>query len=182
MQPMFKMIRELRSFPDAPRRVFALQDLKALLPEHEPDACKSVVTRLEKRGDLIRVCRGIYVLADSVLQGSDLLGRTAARLRAARFNYLSLETVLSEAGVISQIPLSRITLMSSGRSSVISCGKHGDIEFVHTSKKAEELSTDLTYDPRLHLWRASVALALQDMKDTRRNTGLVDWEVAREFI
>jgi hypothetical protein len=106
----------------------------------------------------------------------------AARLRAAHFNYISLETVLSEAGLISQIPLSRIALMSSGRSSVISCGGYGEIEFVHTSKKAAELAAELTYSPRLQLWQASVALALQDMQDTRRDTGLVDWEAAREFV
>lgn len=122
------------------------------------------------------------MLPDAGLYGSDLLGHVAARLRAGQFNYLSLETVLSEAGVISQIPLSRITLMSSGRSNVISCGKHGDIEFVHTNKKASKLAADLVYDPRYQLWRASVALALQDMKDTRRDTGLVDWEAANESV
>jgi len=182
MQPNWIMIRGLRDLPEASRRVYALQDLRALLPEHGRGACKSVVTRLEKRGDLTRVCRGIYMLPDCNLRGSDLLGRVAARLRADHFNYLSLETVLSEAGVISQIPLSRITLMSSGRSNVISCGKHGDIEWIHTRKKAAELTADLSYDSRVQLWRASVALALRDIKDTRRDTGLVNWETAHELI
>lgn len=182
MQPIQTVIQTLRALPDAPARVYALQDFRALLPEHGFDACKSVITRLEKRGDLIRVCRGIYMLPDSKLQGSDLLGRVAARLRASHFNYLSLETVLSEAGVISQIPLSRITVMSSGRSNVISCGKHGEIEWVHTSKKPEHLAADLTYDFRLQLWRASVELALRDMKDTRRDTGLVNGEAVHELI
>ena len=179
---MFRMIRGLRSFPDATRRVFALQDLRALLPEHGSNACKSVAARLEKRGDLTRVCRGIYVLPETTLRGSDLLGQVAARLRAGHFNYLSLETVLSEAVVISQIPLSRITLMSAGRSNVISCGTYGDVEWIHTSKKAADLAADLTYDPRFQLWRASVALALRDMKDTRRDTGLINQEAAHEFI
>ena len=179
---MFKLIRDLRGLPEAPGRVFALQDLRALLPAHGPQACKSVVTRLAKRGDLIRVCRGIYILSGCTLKGSELLGHAAARLRAAHFNYISLESVLSEAGLISQIPLSRITMMSSGRSNVIPCGGYGDIEFVHTSKKATELAPELTYSPRLQLWQASVALALQDMQDTRRDTGLVDWEAAREFV
>ena len=47
------MIQTLRALPDAPARVYALQDFRALLPEHGFDACKSVITRLEKRGDLI---------------------------------------------------------------------------------------------------------------------------------
>ena len=31
------------------------------------------------------------------------------------FNYISLETALSDEGVISQIPINRITIMSTGR-------------------------------------------------------------------
>ena len=182
MQPIATMIRALRMLPGAESRVFALRDLGSLLPDHGMGACKLVVARLEKRGDLTRICRGIYMLPHCSLRGSDLLGHVAARLRASHFNYLSLETVLSEAGIISQIPMSRITVMSSGRSSMISCGRHGDIEFVHTSKTAAETAESLSYDPRFHLWRASVPLAMRDMKDTRRDTGLVDGEAAHEFI
>lgn len=120
--------------------------------------------------------------SDCALKGSDLLGPVAARLRARHFNYISLETVLSDVGIISQIPINRITLMSSGRSSKIDCGAYGSIEFIHTRKKAADLATELTYDCQLQLWRASIPLALRDMKDTHRDTGLVNMEVAREFI
>lgn len=182
MQPIMAIQNGLSKIPERNRQIFALTDLSALLPEHNPGAFKSVISRLEKRGDLVRICRGIYVMPDCALRGSELLGRVAARLRAGQFNYLSLETVLSDAGVISQIPMNRIMLMSSGRSSVISCGAHGTIEFVHTRKKAEDLAAELSYDARLHLWRASTALALRDMRDTRRDTGLVNEEAANEFI
>ena len=84
--------------------------------------------------------------------------------------------------MISQIPVNRIMLMSSGRSSVISCGVYGTIEFVHTQKKAADLVAELRYDPRAQLWRASVSLALQDMRNTQRDTGLVNWEVIRESV
>ncbi|MDZ4197866.1 MAG: hypothetical protein U1E27_01120 [Kiritimatiellia bacterium] len=181
MQPIQQIYRNLRGLA-GPERVYALSDLKALLPAHREGAFKSVVTRLEKRGDLVRICRGIYIPPNCGLHGSDLLGRVAARLRAGQFNYLSLETVLSDAGVISQIRVGRIKLMSSGRSSVISCGTYGAIEFVHTRKRAMDLARDLTYDPRWQLWRASVPLALRDMRDTRRDTGLVDWEAAHESV
>ncbi|MCF7848295.1 MAG: hypothetical protein K9M45_05545 [Kiritimatiellales bacterium] len=179
---MFQLIQDLRQLSAGESRVFALSDLQALLPLHQGGAFKSVVARLEKRNELVRICRGIYMLPGSPLHGSDLLGHTAARLRAGYFNYLSLETVLSEAGVISQIPVNRITLMSSGRSNVVSCGNYGSIEFVHTRKTAAETAPLLTYDPRYRLWRASVALAVQDMRNTRRDTGLIDWEAANEFV
>ena len=182
MQPMFRLLRELRGLADCAGRVYALSDLRALLPGHLDGAFKSVVARLEKRGDLVRVCRGVYALPDCRLQGSDMLGCTAVCLRAGCFNYLSLETVLSDAGLISQVPLNRIILMSSGRSNVIACGAHGSIEFVHTRKTAAELAPELGYDCRYHLWRASVPLAIRDMGDTRRDTGLMKWEDADEFV
>jgi len=111
-----------------------------------------------------------------------LLFHAAARLRADTFNYISLETALSDAGVISQIPINWITLMSAGRSNIIRCGAWGTIEFVHTRKRPDDVAEQLHYDRRCHLWRASVALALQDMRATRRNMELVDWSVVNELV
>lgn len=162
--------------------LYALNDLRALLPELGDSAFKSVVSRLEKRGELERICRGIYTLPGQASRIADLLARVAARLRAHQFNYISLESALSDAGVISQVPLNRLMLMSSGRSNVISCGGYGAVEFVHTRKTPPELADHLTYDPICRLWRASVPLALRDMRDTRRDTGLIDRKVADEFI
>lgn len=182
MQPSRLIVQSLAKIAERSHRIFALTDLASLLPDQDLNSFKSIIARLEKRGDLVRICRSIYILPDCTLKGSDLLGPVAARLRAGQFNYLSLETVLSEAGIIAQIPVNRITLMSSGRSSIIDCGTYGTIEFVHTRKKPAELAGYLVYDARLGLWRAAVPLALRDMKDTRRDTGLVNMEAAHEFI
>jgi hypothetical protein len=111
-----------------------------------------------------------------------LLFHAAARLRADGFNYLSLETVLSDEGVISQVPVNWISVMSSGRSTVLACGRWGTIEFVHTRQRPEELAGQLSYDSRCRLWRASVPQALRDMRATHRNLELVDWSVAHEFV
>ncbi len=40
----------------------------------------------------------------------------------------------------------------------------------------------LVYDPRCHLWRATVALALRDMKAARRDLDLVQEEVADDAV
>ena len=179
---MRQLVRDLRRLVGRSDGLFALSDLRALLPGHGDGAFRSIVFRLERSGEVVRVCRGIYLLPGSALQGSELLGRAAARLRADRFNYLSLETVLSAAGVISQVPIGRITLMSSGRSSTISCGAYGTIEFVHTGKTPADLAPELEYDPQCGLWRASLRLALRDLRDTRRDTGLVNWDAANELV
>ena len=83
---------------------------------------------------------------------------------------------------LAQLPINWITIMSSGRSNVIRCGEWGTIEFVHTSKLPNDLTEQLEYDARCHLWRASVALAVKDMKSTRRNLDLIDWSVVHESV
>ncbi|MBK5276766.1 MAG: hypothetical protein JJE30_17190 [Desulfuromonadales bacterium] len=75
-----------------------------------------------------------------------------------------------------------ITLISSGRTHIVNCGVFGRIEFIHTKRSPGSLADHLTYDARCHLWRASVALALKDMKITGRSTDQINREVANEFV
>lgn len=162
--------------------LFTLADLAALLPGHPPGAFKTLISRVAAGGGLERVCRGLYLFPRVRYPADLLLYHAAARLRAGTFCYLSLESVLSDAGVISQIPMNWITLMTAGRSGRIDCGRFGTIEFVHTRKTPERLHPALSYDPRCRLWRASVAQALEDMRDARRNMDLIDWNAAHELV
>ena len=182
IQPGKKISALLGQLATPQHYLFTPADLRGAIPEFSAGAFKTLLSRSEKNGRLHRVCRGLYLYPAVDYPRGLVLFHAAARLRAASFNYLSLETALSDAGVISQIPLNWITVMSSGRSNVISCHQWGTIEFIHTEKKPADLTKQLTYDSRCHLWRASVALALQDMKDTRRNTDLIDWSVAHEPV
>ena len=145
-------------------------------------ALKTLVSRAEKGGLLKRVCRGLYLYPLVSYPKGLLLHHAAARLRAGEFNYISLESALSDAGVISQIPMNWITLISSGRTHIVNCGNFGRIEFIHTKRSPGSLSDYLTYDSRCHLWRASVALAIKDMKITGRSTDLIDWEAVNEPV
>jgi hypothetical protein len=135
-----------------------------------------------KDGLLMRVCRGIYLNPRVEYPRGLLLYHTAAKRRAGEFNYLSLETVLSEAGVISQIPIAWISLMSSSRSYTVDCGDFGSIEFIHTKKNPNDIADRLVYDTRCRLWRAKVVLALEDMRSTGRSMDLIDWRVADELV
>jgi predicted transcriptional regulator of viral defense system len=180
MQPLKQLSQTLRSLADREHCVFSPSDLAAAVPEcgHLP----GLLSRATKAGLLKRVCRGIYLYPVPDYPTGHLLFHAAARLRAGEFNYISLETVLSDAGVISQVPMNWICLMTSGRSHVVDCGDYGHIEFVHTAQRPDDLNAELTYDPDRHLWRASVRQALRDMKATRRSLDLVDEEVVRELI
>lgn len=180
MQPLRQLDQSLRALADREHCVFAPSDLAAAVPECGQLAV--LLSRATKAGVLKRVCRGIYLYPVPDYPAGNVLFHAAARLRAGEFNYISLETVLSDAGVISQVPMNWISLMTSGRSHVVDCGDYGHIEFVHTAQRPDDVSAELAYDPDRRLWRASVRQALRDMKATRRSMELVDEEVARELV
>ena len=172
MQPSVQLERVLAGLADRDHGLFTASDLQAVLPaKHDLPV---LLSRAAKSGLLKRVCRGLYLYPRVDYPRGLILFHAAARLRADMFNYLSLETVLSDAGVISQVPMNWITVMSSGRSSLIPCGAFGRIEFVHTARRPDSVAKQLTYDAECRLWRASPALALRDMRATHRSVDLVD--------
>ncbi len=181
MQPIRILIKALDKLNPG-HFLFTLYDLRALLADLSMPAFRTLLSRAVKEGYIEHVCRGLYIFPKNIPSDGLLLFHIAARLRANDFNYISLETVLSEAGVISQIPMNWISLMSSGRSNQIVCGRYGTIEFIHTTRKINELMKKLTYDVACGLWRASIPLALQDMRITHRSLDLINWNVADEFI
>ncbi len=182
MQPIKKLTRSLGDLAGAERYLFTPADLRALLPDLSDAAFKTLLSRAVNAGHLARICRGLYLYEAADYPRGLLLFHAAARLRADTFNYISLETALSDAGVISQIPINWITLMSAGRSNTIRCGAWGVIEFVHTRRGPEDVSEQLQYDSRCRLWRASVELALRDMRATHRNMDMIDWSAANESV
>lgn len=182
MQPIRRLMQNLAMLSSPEHCLFTPHDLRALVPDLSEGAFKTLLSRAVQEGYLARVCRGLYLYERGAPLGGLLLFHAAARLRADGFNYISLETALSDAGVISQVPIHWISVMSSGRSSVIDCGRRGTIEFVHTRQRPDELVSQLHYDARCRLWRASVHQALRDMRATRRSLDLIDWSVANEFV
>lgn len=182
MQPMKYLAEWLSQNASNNHYLFAHSDLRALCKHLSNASFKTLLSRAVRSSILTRVCRGIYLYKNALPTDGLLLYHTAALLRADEFNYISLETVLSDVGVISQIPINWISIMSSGRSNTISCGEFGTIEFVHTVQKPEDLIDYLIYDRIYGMWRASVSLALRDMKAAHRNCDLIDWDTVHELI
>jgi hypothetical protein len=174
MQPITFLRETLDRVAAEDQYLFAAVDFLPLFPDLSIAALRMLLSRASRQGLLVRVCRGIYLYPRSRRQKGFELYHTAARLRERDLSYLSLESVLSEAGRISQIPLGWITLMTRGRSGIIHCGSWGAIEFIHTRKKPEAIMPELIYDERYRLWRASVPLALRDMRDAKRPMDLVE--------
>lgn len=182
MQRLKQLTRIIDHLASADHYLFSLDDLTCALPDMGREAFKALLSRAQKAGVLQRVCKGVYLYPRVAYPAGFVLYHAAAKLRADAFNYLSLESVLSDAGVISQIPLNWITLMSSGRSHIVDCGERGHIEFIHTKRNSADVADQLIYDADRRLWCASVSLALLDMKLTRRSTDLVDWSLAHELV
>lgn len=61
--------------------LFSLSDLRGILPELSLSAFKALISRLEKRGVLKRVCWGIYLYPLPDCDQGLLLFHAAARLR-----------------------------------------------------------------------------------------------------
>jgi predicted transcriptional regulator of viral defense system len=183
MQPIRQLDQVLARLADAEHYLFGAADLQAAVAGADRRSLAVLLSRAEKTGLLRRVCRGIYLYPRVDYPRGRVLFHAAARLRAETFNYISLETALSDAGIVSQVPIDRITVMSSGRTNTVSCGAFGTIEFVHTARRPEDLAGRLTYDRACRLWRARPALALQDMQRTRRSTrNLIDRRAAHERV
>ena len=182
MQPIKFLQHWLNEYASNEHFLFSFQDLRALYPNLTDTAFKTLLSRAVNAGYLNRVCRGLYTVKKSIPSTGLLLFHAVAILRANHFNYISLETILSEAGIISQIPTNWITVLSSGRNSIISCGEFGTIEFIHTERKPTDNIDQLIYDNRYGLWRANIALALKDMKITHRNCDLINWDIVNESI
>lgn len=180
MQPIKQLEQVLASLASPERYLFMRSDLVGAFPGY--GGLTLLLFRAERLGLLKRVCRGVYLYPRVAYPRGVVLFHVAARLRAGDFNYISLETALSEAGVISQIPISTVTLMSSGRTQTIRCGEFGRLEFIHTARRPEQLVDQLTYDPVCRLWRASVSLALRDMRATRRSLELISEEAIHELV
>jgi len=154
--------------------MFSLSDVESLFPELSRAGLKTLLGRACKNGIIERICRAIYIYKGVDYSGGYELFHAAARLRAGQFNYISLETALSDSGLISQIPLNMITIMSSGRKSIINCGDFGKIEFIHTKKKKANIQSHLFFDTRCRMWRADNILAYRDLQLVSRNLDLVD--------
>ncbi|MDR3019330.1 MAG: hypothetical protein LBU66_00320 [Treponema sp.] len=165
---MQKLRFSLEKLASSEHYLFSVSDFSALFPQKTSTALLVLLGRAVKNGFLEKICRGYYIYHKAAYPKDLVLFHLAARLRADYFCYLSLESVLSEDGIISQVPLGCITLMTTGRSGIINCGRFGRIEFTHTKKSPEDIGHLLSYDFRYGLWRASTQLAMQDLRATGR--------------
>ncbi len=157
---------------------FTPATFSALLGEVELRYLNLMMKRLADQGVLIRAARGIYVNPHARSMPTDVRGGLIRFLRPREISYVSLESKLSEAGVISQVAtvLTCMTTGSPGRFDT----PWGAIEFTHTDRDIEpEIDVHRRDDGVLE---ANIERAARDLRRVGRNTDLIDEDVLADAV
>lgn len=157
---------------------FTAPSFSTLMGGVEPGYLKLMMKRLSDQGVLIRAARGVYVNPHARSQPADVRRGLLRFLRPREINYVSLESKLSEAGVISQITTA-LTCMTTG-----SPGRFetpwGAVEFTHTDRKIE-VGTEVVAQDDGTL-EATIRTAVRDLRRVGRNLDLIDEEILADAI
>src|SRR5690348_7072130 len=135
-------IRILTDFDKKGRFVFTKHDLSMLFSKDNAKTFSEGLCRLVKAKILTRACRGIYVNEQANSIDSYLIEHIAKALRRGKYNYISCESILSEYGLISQIPMDYLTVMTTGRSGTYKT-PYGVIEFIHTKRPVANILSSI---------------------------------------
>jgi len=167
-----RAIKLLSQWDTKGRFVYTLSDLAKLFPEDNPRTLQEAVNRLVKAEILQRVGRSIYLYTYAKSKDAYVIEHVAKAMRRGEYNYVSLESALSEYGAISQIPMDRLTVMTTGRKGEYRT-PYGIIEFTHTSRKGADL-LDSFKEVGRPLRLAKLKAAWRDLKRVGRNVELVE--------
>src|SRR5450830_906756 len=107
--------------------VFNRSDMERMFPNEKEKALEKSLQRLVKDGVLERVCKGVYLNPAAKSKKGRIIEDVASVARRGYYSYLSLESMLSEYGDISQIPVSVLTVMTTGPRGILKT-KYGTIE------------------------------------------------------
>lgn len=166
-------IEMLRNWDMKGKYVFSKHELRKLFPKDNFETFTAGLNRLVKDKLLSRPCRGIYINLHAQSFNSYTIEYIAKLLRYGEYNYVSLESILSEYGVISQIPLDRLTVMTTGREGICKT-PYGTIEFTHTKRSVSNIIDGIIQVDDRPLRIATKQVAWRDLKRVGRNTNMVN--------
>ena len=157
-------------------RVFSRKDFDIILRNKDTETIKQILRRAVENDILIRVCNGIYVYKKGAMNNpSYIIEYIARKIRPFHVNYISMETALSEYGVISQMTLDHLTIMTTGRSGIYET-PFGTIEFTHTKREEMEVVKRSFPIKERPLRFAYKKVAVQDLISVKRNLNMVDFD------
>ncbi len=167
-----ELIRRLAELDRRGIHVLARRDIEKLFPDEGEKAMEKSLQRMVSDGLLQRVAKGLYVNPAASSKNRWIAEEIAKALRPGCLSYVSLESILSEYGAISQIPIDRITVMTTGRS-----GLHktpfGTIEFTHTKRTRSEILGRTLAPKGRPLRIATRSAAVRDLLRSGRNANMI---------
>jgi hypothetical protein len=156
---------------------FTAPSFSTLMGGVDPAYLKLMMKRLADQGVLIRAARGVYVNPAARSSPADVRRGLVRFLRPREINYVSLESKLSEAGVISQITTA-LTCMTTGSPARFDT-PWGAVEFTHTDRKID-IGADVHVDDGT--LEATVRTAVRDLRRVGRNLDLIDEETLADAL
>ena len=152
------------------------RELALLFGERGP-TLDSTIRRLTRSDLLKSVARDVYLWGLCWPYGRQITLDVANLLRPGEFNYESLESAASRWGLISQVPIGHVMVVTTGASGETTLEEGGTIEFVHTDESLEELlDAEIISRPDTTLPLASKRRAASDLVKYDRSVDLIDWE------
>ena len=153
--------------------MLAKRDIEKLFPEESAKSMDQSLKRMVADGILQRAARGLYVNPVAASKNRWIAEEVAKALRPGNLSYVSLESMLSEYGVISQIPINRMTVMTTGASGLIET-PYGTIEFTHTKRSTAEIVRHTVVVKGRPLRIATKPAAIRDLLRVGRNVNMMD--------
>ena len=166
---------------EAQRRFAQLEHVKnayrsrdiGLLLEERGEKLRSTIRRLTDVRIIERVARDLYWHHTTASTRYRPVEEIAALLRIGSTCYVGMESAASRWGIISQIPVDRLTVVTSGREGIFPT-PFGTIEFIHTAADALEIMTNTVDVPDSPLRLATKRYTVIGLKRARRSLDLID--------
>lgn len=168
-----ELIRKLAELDRQGIYVLARRDVEKIFPEESDKAMEKSLQRMVAEGLLERVAKGIYLNPAARSKNRWVAEQIAQSLRPGHLSYVSLESTLSEYSVISQIPISRLTVMTTGKSAIVET-PYGTIEFTHTKRRSADIIKNTIHIKGRPLRIATRQAAVRDLLRVGRNANMID--------
>ena len=161
--------------------LFSYNQAKVLFADENEKTMYTALCRHAKNGVIERVCKGVWLNPLSSFANNDTrLEELALLLRPDHYNYVSMETVLSQASIISQQMFGYLTVMTTGSSKTIKA-IFGTLEFTHTKRDLIEVSRHNVPEGHKLPW-ANIDTAYRDLKRSGRNVNMIDMDMLKRSL
>lgn len=156
------------------KNAYRSRDIGLLLNE-QGEKLRSTIRRLTDAGIVVRVARDLYWHNTAASTRYQPLEEIAAALRTGCVCYVGMESAAARWGIISQMPVDRLTVVTSGREGLFPT-PFGTIEFIHTRADALEILQNTVDVPRCPLRLATKHYTVVGLRRARRSLDLIEKE------